>query len=144
MRLNADLDFEIVGRWALRVGIIFAGLALAAVLFWCTTVPPDPIVREGKVVAHDFEPAHDYTYTERIWIGQTCSGSGSTQVCTPNYIYVQKTGHEPDHWRVTLEGCPRRAKDSEAGCNKPKRWEIEVTHKEFDQYTIGSMMKGLT
>lgn len=125
-----------------------AGLVLllgAALVAWQSSKPPPRRVYEGRVVEKRFDPAHEHHYLQQIYAGQTCVKSGSSNVCTPNYIFVPQTDHVPDRWFITVRGCPRRAKEAPVEfCQKMRTRTIGVDGITFHDMAIGAAWQSST
>lgn len=84
-----------------------------------------PTVNAGNVTSTRDAPAHDYTYLLPIYTGSTCISTGGkypTRVCTPHYMYLPQTGHEPEHCFVTLTSGTNESQEHEIPC--PITYEI--------------------
>lgn len=83
---------------AAKVGGFLAAVFVVLLLAGCGP-------QSGTVVDKHFEPAHDETRFRQQWAGETCSGTGTTRICTPLYIQVPYIEHVPDRWSFTLRNC---------------------------------------
>lgn len=108
--------------------IILVGLLLAG----CGTS-----MYEGEVINKRFEPAHDESSVERVYVGQSCTGGygSQPQTCSPNYIWVPTTEHIPDAWFLHVEGCEREEESDpfkSNDCKERSRSWWEVSQSEYE------------
>lgn len=126
---------------ALLVG---AGLVLfGSVALFVQSTHPDKKVRDGVVVEHKFDPAHDDTYWVQVYDGQTCfttgSGTNQTRTCTNHYHPEQRTDHIPDRWYIRVEGCKRYRADAPIEyCTKKSKRRMQVTQADYNALPIGA------
>lgn len=74
-----------------------------AVLVGCGYEGPDV----GEVVAHSYDDPDDW-YTPPVHIPGSCSGSGTTRVCTSGYTIPGQYHHDDEHFFLTLDDGERR------------------------------------
>lgn len=120
-------------RWpTARAGLIGLGAVLvifgivAAVVFW----PTEAKLGKGTVIGKVDTPAYDSTWLMPVMIGQSCSGTGTSRVCTPLYSYIPMPEHHSETWKLKIEA------KTDAGKVKHGVWY--VSQQVFEQTKIGS------
>lgn len=113
----------------------FAFVLLIALLVFVVLACTPP-VRSGKVVEKHFTPAHEETYTTQQYNGQTCTGSGSSRICTPQYSTVWHTRWVPDRFELKLRHC-ESSLEGAAGPEECREGWIDVTHGEYREAQVG-------
>lgn len=132
------VNLVMVGAGGLTALVVVVGLSI-----WISSRPPAPVVREGTIVAKQFVPAHEESYIQPQYVGQTCYeekiGNSYEDVCSPHYIYIPMTRTIPDAWFITVKGCPRQLKDQPSTfCQKPKTRGVRVDETTYHADRIGA------
>lgn len=82
-------------------------------------------VESGEVIDKQFVAAHQTTEYNQVYLGNICSGSGTSQICTPNYTYIPYQQHHPDAWFLKLKN------------QEGKTGKVQVSEGLFNQAKLG-------
>lgn len=106
-----------------------------------------PHFNTGKIMQKDYHAAHYNDWLENRYIGQSCSGSGSTQVCTSLYMPVWHHDYVPDSWSIQIENCNVLHKDGRQWVDKQgnnkcfKKW-IDVDQTTYNGVNLNEDWNG--
>jgi hypothetical protein len=126
---------------AIIIGLCLVGFA--GKVIWHEATKERPHFNTGSIVNKNFDPAHYDDYTTQQYVGETCNGTGASQVCTSNYVTVWHHDYVPDNWSIQIENCNVYHKNGDLWVDKHgnakcfKKW-LDVDHGAYDQYRIGN------
>lgn len=124
---------------AITLGVVLLLIALCLVgIKWRSSIPPSPVVREGKVAARLDRAAHEEAYFIPI-PHESCSSNGKTTSCYTTFTFIPAFRYVPESWALTIVGCPRLARDAvKTYCVKPTNRTITVSEDDYNRARIGA------
>lgn len=107
------------GSVAGRIVLCFGAVLVALLMSGCGGI------NSGEIASKQFVKAHETTELRPVYVGQTCSSSGASLSCIPNYMQTPYQKHHPDAWYLHL-------KDSHG-----KKGRVSVSQSVFSEAQVG-------
>lgn len=108
-----------------------------------------PHFNTGTIIQREYNPAHYDDWTEHRWIGQICSGSGTSRTCIDQYMWVQHHDYVPDDYDIRIENCEVHRKDGTVWVDKHgnakcfHKWiDVDVTVYHNPNTAMGKIWNG--
>lgn len=99
---------------------VAACLVLALVAVGCGEAK----LGKGTIVGKVDSPPYDSTWLMPIYAGQTCTKSGTSNICTPIYTYFPMVEHHAESWKFKI-------------VSGSKKGVWYVSQDTFTQYQVG-------